>query len=93
MDRQYCVYILANKPRTVLYIGMTGNIANRIAQHKVAAIDCFSSKYKTYDLVYCEAYPTPLEAILREKQLKRWSRSKKEWLIRSVNPEMKVFEI
>ena len=84
-DQQYYVYILASKSR-VLYIGITRHLSVRIAQHKSGEFGGFTSKYKTYRLVYFERYLSPRSAIAREKQLKGWLRAKKIGLIERENP-------
>jgi len=56
-------------------------------EHKEHAIKGFSERYNTIRLVYYEMAPSAYSAILREKQLKKWSRVKKDKLIDSVNPE------
>ena len=85
----YFVYILTNKTKTVLYIGVTSDVAVRIYYHKnpglVEKIP-FTTKYKCYYLIYFERFQFIDEAIAREKQLKRWRREKKEWLIKGFNP-------
>jgi putative endonuclease len=81
----YYVYILASKSR-VLYIGVTGRLSVRIAQHLSGEFRGFSSKYKTHRLVYFERFFTPGAAIAREKQLKGWIRAKKIALIEKENP-------
>jgi putative endonuclease len=86
MHKRYCVYILTNRSQT-LYVGMTGNLYERVLQHKQKNIPGFTSKYNIDRLVYFEEYGRPDEAILREKQLKGWLRSKKIALIDSANPE------
>jgi putative endonuclease len=68
---------------------MTGNLYERVLQHKQKEIPGFTSKYNIDRLIYYEEYERPDEAILREKQLKGWLRSKKIELIESVNPEWK----
>lgn len=80
------VYILTNYEKTVLYIGVTSNLERRISEHKTHAIEGFTDKYNVTNLMYIETYETIEEAIAREKQLKRWSRSKKVALIESLNP-------
>ena len=80
------VYILTNYQRTVLYSGVTNNIARRIAEHKNEATDSFTKKYKVSRLVYYEVLDAISDAITREKQLKGGSRSKKLLLINSMNP-------
>ena len=86
MDKQYCVYILTNKRRTVLYTGITNDLERRVYEHKGKVVDGFTKKYNVDILVYYEVFNDPLPAIEREKQLKGGSRAKKEKLIRSSNP-------
>jgi len=80
------VYILASKPRGVLYIGVTSNLVVRVAQHKSNVVDGFSKKYGTHLLVYFEQFDDMYSAISREKQLKSWRREWKIQLVESVNP-------
>ena len=82
-----CVYILASKRDGVLYIGVTSDISNRVNLHKQGLIDGFTKKYGVHLLVYFEIHHTMPEAIRREKQLKKWNRAWKVWLIEQVNPE------
>lgn len=84
--RTYYVYIMSNPTRTVLYIGVTNDLERRVLEHKTKAIEGFTAKYNCVDLVYFEDTPNIEAAIIREKQLKKWSRSKKEWLIDTLNP-------
>jgi putative endonuclease len=82
------IYILTNKTNSTLYIGVTKNIYRRIYEHKTGFnIDSFTSKYNLNKLIYVEVYPTLMEAVTREKQLKRWNRDWKFELIKSVNPK------
>ena len=81
----YFVYVVASKSR-VLYIGMTGHFDQRIWEHKQDLIDGFSKQYRCHRLVYYESFDDVKKAIGREKQLKRWSRGKKVWLIERMNP-------
>ncbi|HNN31961.1 MAG TPA: GIY-YIG nuclease family protein [Chitinophagaceae bacterium] len=83
----YYVYILTNKNKTVLYIGVTNNLSARLNQHINGIGNIFTSKYKAYFLIYLEHYDFIDQAIAREKQLKGWDRSKKEELIKTKNPE------
>ena len=85
----FYVYILTNKANNVLYIGMTNDIQRRMTEHKSEMIDGFSKRYHTHKLVYFEEYGHSIEAISREKQLKGWTRSKKNELVLSMNPEHK----
>jgi len=81
----YYVYFVASKSR-VLYIGMTNSLQRRIWEHQHDLIDGFSKQYRCHRLVYYESCDDVRNAIDREKQLKRWSRAKKLWLIERVNP-------
>lgn len=83
----YYVYITTNKPRGVLYIGVTNDIARRTYEHKNSLIKGFTKKYNLKKLVYVETYDQVDEAIKREKQLKNWHRAWKINQIESVNPE------
>lgn len=83
------VYILTNKNQTTFYIGVTGDLKKRIAQHKNGDGSEFTSKYKLIYLVYYEQVFSMDAAIKREKQLKNWHRQWKLNLIREHNPEMK----
>ena len=83
------IYILSNKNRTTLYIGVTSDLDRRIAEHVEGEGSKFSSKYNLTDLVYFEEFDDISEAIAREKQLKNWKREWKINLIKSLNPELK----
>ena len=88
----YYVYIITNKFNTVLYIGVTNNLDRRLYEHRNMLIDGFSAKYKLTKLVYYEETKDVKEAILREKQLKGWSRQKKNALIATLNPMWKELQ-
>ncbi|HET56478.1 MAG TPA: GIY-YIG nuclease family protein [Ignavibacteria bacterium] len=88
MLKQYYVYIMTNKSRT-LYTGVTNDLNRRVYEHKNKLIKGFTSKYNITKLVYYEEYNDINDAIRREKQIKGWSRKKKIELIESVNPEWK----
>ena len=87
--KEYYVYILTNKTNKVLYIGVTNNLAKRLFEHQSKFVDGFAEKYNLKKLVYYEQTTDVYSAISREKQLKKWSRIKKEELIKSINPEWK----
>lgn len=86
----YYVYILTNHSYTVLYIGITKDLIRRVYEHK-QHIDpnSFTAKYNVTKLVYYEHTTDVKVAIEREKQLKSWSRKKKDELIDRMNPERK----
>jgi len=81
-------YIMSNKNRTTLYIGVTNDIEARIWEHKKGAGSFFTKKYNLVDLMYFEPIPGMQEAINREKQLKNWHRSWKWKLIKDSNPNL-----
>ena len=84
--KEPCVYILASKPYGTLYIGVTSNLPGRLMQHRTDAIPGFTKSYSVHSLVRFETCDTMEQAILREKQLKRWHRQWKINLIESENP-------
>ncbi|MBO5111325.1 MAG: GIY-YIG nuclease family protein [Clostridia bacterium] len=83
----YYVYILSNKADTVLYVGVTNDITRRVAEHSSERIESFTKRYHVHKLIYYEEYTNINDAIAREKQIKHWSRMKKNILIASKNPE------
>jgi putative endonuclease len=87
MSKQtYHVYILANPGRR-LYIGVTGDLPRRLAQHRAGVASRFTRRYGNLSLVHVETASTARDAIAREKQLKGWVRRRKVALIESSNPE------
>ena len=82
------IYILTNKTHTVLYVGVTSNLPQRILDHKEKKYNnSFSGKYNVNQLVYWESFQEIGDAIMREKQLKGGSRQKKLDLINGLNPQ------
>lgn len=86
MKRNPTVYILASKKHGTLYIGVTSDILNRVSEHKSGERRGFTQTYQIHRLVYFEQYDTMLEAIAREKQLKKWRRNWKIDLIEQRPP-------
>ncbi|MFD1628588.1 GIY-YIG nuclease family protein [Pseudopedobacter beijingensis] len=84
---QYSVYIMTNKKNTVLYTGVTNDLERRVWEHKFENGSKFTSLYKCFKLVYYEDYPSIIDAIAREKQIKAGSRLKKLQLINLENPD------
>ena len=90
MERGAYIYILTNKNHTVLYIGVTSNLINRLFEHRSGKYKTsFTFKYNVKKIVYFEEFYTIDDAIYREKQLKAGSRKKKLDLINGFNPEWK----
>ena len=81
------IYIITNNSNTVLYIGVTSNLPQRIEEHKQKRYEnSFSARYNLNKLVYYEQFQMIGDAIGREKQLKAGNRATKEKLINSINP-------
>jgi putative endonuclease len=87
LARHPAVYILANRPNGVLYIGVTSDLLKRIWQHRSDAVEGFSQRYRLHMLVYFEQCESMIHAIEREKKLKKWRRAWKLALIEGANPE------
>jgi len=85
--RQYYVYILASDRNGTLYTGITSNLIRRVYQHKQDIADGFTKKYQVHILVYYEIHKDINQAIIREKQIKRWKRKWKLDLIEKDNPD------
>ncbi len=80
------VYIVTNRPRGVLYIGVTSDLAARITQHRAGVGSDFCRRYNLKRMVLVEPFPTIEEAIAREKAIKEWRRAWKIELIEKSNP-------
>jgi len=85
--REYYVYLLTNKRHTVIYTGVTNDLARRLFQHRQKKGGRFTRKYQLHKLVYFEVFADSYNAISREKQIKAGSRARKERLISAANPE------
>ena len=85
--KQYFVYMLANRARGTLYVGVTNDLLRRVAQHKEGSASKFTRKYKVNRLVYCATFDDATEAIRYEKRIKNWKRSWKLNHIEDSNPE------
>ncbi|WP_308418665.1 GIY-YIG nuclease family protein [Hymenobacter lutimineralis] len=88
------MYITTNPAKTVLYIGITNSLASRMAQHYAmrGSDQTFAGRYFCYNLVHFEEYTDSKVAIAREKELKGWTRAKKEALIATGNPAWDFLE-
>lgn len=87
MTRTYYVYILANWKYTVFYTGVTNDLVRRVFEHKLKLNKGFTSKYNCHKLLYFEEFGDIMDAIHREKQIKKYKRAWKKNLINSMNPE------
>ena len=87
--RSFFVYVMSNKYRTVFYTGITNNLVRRVFEHRNKLIEGFTKKYNASELIYYEQFGDPENAIVREKQIKDYRRSKKIDLVQKQNPEMK----
>ena len=83
----YYVYLLTNWNNKVLYTGITNNLERRLYEHKNNLVDGFTKKYNLNKLVYFDSTNSVRSAIEREKQIKGWTRQKKNELIESINTQ------
>ena len=83
------IYIMTCESNSTLYIGVTNDLQRREYEHQNELLDGFTKQYKLHKLVYFEEFNSIEDAITREKQLKKWSRIKKEQLIQRLNPDWK----
>lgn len=86
MEKVGYVYMLASSRYGTLYVGVTSNLVQRVWQHREAVVDGFTKKYEVKRLVWFETHVGIVEAITREKQIKRWNRTWKVNLIQRTNP-------
>ena len=84
MARQYYVYIMTNRSRT-LYVGVTNDLGRRVYEHKSGTAEGFTKRYRINRLVYFDATSNIEGAISKEKEIKRWRRYKKIDLIEAEN--------
>jgi putative endonuclease len=81
------VYVMNNKPKGVIYVGVTDNLVERIKEHKLKLYPkSFTAKYNCDKLIYFEEFENDQEAMIREKRLKKWKREWKVKLIETMNP-------
>ena len=80
----------------MLYVGVTRNLERRINEHREdshGSKKTFCGRYNCHFLIYYEEFLYPIQAIEREKELKKWSRKKKETLINSENPSWDFIDL
>lgn len=84
---EYYVYIMSSTSNYTIYTGVTNNLVRPVYEPRTGADpDGFTTKYAVKKLVYYESTHDVLSAIEREKQIKSWSRKKKNTLIAGINP-------
>jgi putative endonuclease len=87
--KSFAVYILTNRPRGVLYTGVTSDLVGRVWQHREGVAEGFTTRYDAKQLVWFERHQDVEAAITREKRIKRWRRDWKLDLIETANPGWK----
>ena len=88
MEKIGYIYIMTNKNKTTLYIGVTSDLKRRVWEHRTHAVpNSFTAKYNLEYCIYYETLSNIEDAIRREKILKGWTRAKKEILINKMNPD------
>lgn len=87
MNKRFFVYVLSNRRRGVLYVGVTSDLIRRLLEHKAKLVPVFTKTYGIVMLVYYEEHSSILEARAREATLKRWRRAWKMELIDKFNPD------
>jgi putative endonuclease len=83
------IYILTNQNHTVLYVGRSKQLKERLKQHKNNSLKSFTGKYNVGKLVYFETTKYVNNSIKRERQIKKWNREWKINLINGLNPDWK----
>ena len=83
----YYVYLLASERNGTLYLGVTSDLRRRVYEHKNKVVRGFSQRYGVHRLVWFEIYDDPVNAIAREKEIKKWRRAWKLRLIEQSNPQ------
>ena len=86
-NENFYTYILVNKDLRVMYIGVTNDLCRRLREHRNEEIEGFTKRYHLHKLVYFERFSSPKTAIKREKELKGWTRKRKNDLISQYNPK------
>jgi putative endonuclease len=86
MDKLYYAYMLASQRNGTLYIGVTSDLIKRVWEHKNKFVEGFIKQYEVHQLVWFEQHEDVAQAILREKQIKKWNQAWKVNLIEEANP-------
>jgi len=91
--KNYYIYFLTNWNHKVMYVGVTNNLYRRADEHKNKNHKGFTEKYNVNKLVYFEETRDIYAALEREKQIKKWSRIKKNTLVSLANPDWKDLSV
>ena len=86
-DTAMYVYLLASRKHGTLYVGVTNDLVRRVSEHRAQIRPGFTERYSVHRLVWYEHYDDAINAIAREKELKKWRRDWKVNLIERSNPE------
>jgi putative endonuclease len=86
MEKLFAVYMLASGYNGTLYIGVTSDLPKRVYEHRSGLVEGFTKEYGVKDLVWYEVHGDAVEAITREKRIKKWNRLWKIRLIEEKNP-------
>ena len=89
MEKQFYVYIKANKRNGTIYVGVTNSLARRVFEHREGLVEGFTKRYGLKMLVYFEVHDSVAVAIQRESNIKHWPRRWKLELIEAANPQWK----
>jgi putative endonuclease len=87
MARGGWVYIMADRYRGAMYVGVTAHLAARVVQHRCGEGSRFCRRYRLTRLVWAERGDTIEDCIAHEKRIKRWRREWKFALIEEGNPD------
>ncbi|HCB51132.1 TPA: excinuclease ABC subunit C [Patescibacteria group bacterium] len=87
--KQYWIYMVTNRNKTVIYTGVTNDLKRRACEHRIGKGTTFTKRYNLTMLVYYEPFNNINDAIAAEKKIKAGPRSKKVELIESMNPYWK----
>ena len=82
------VYMMSDRPRGVIYIGVTGDLHGRVWEHPNEVHRGFTRKYRAKNLVWFELHPNIVLAIQREKSLKRYPAGVESKLDRGSEPDL-----
>jgi putative endonuclease len=86
-EHRYFLYIVASQRKGTLYVGVTGNLAARVGEHRDHLLEGFTKRYGVHRLIWFEEFSDIHDAIAREKRIKKWRRAWKVELVEKMNPD------